>query len=107
MHCFIVCLLAVACRWCGVEAAAGFVLSVVVGDSVALLEVESRCEGLEAELGDVSEGIVWLCASTIAAGAMEIKAANKSVFRGLMQSLLRFNMPHLVALCVREPSATV
>jgi hypothetical protein len=30
----------------------------VVGDSVALLEVASRCEGLEAELGDVSVGIV-------------------------------------------------
>jgi hypothetical protein len=40
-----------------VDAAAGLVLS-VVGDSVALLEVESRCDGLEAELGDVSEGIV-------------------------------------------------
>jgi hypothetical protein len=41
-----------------VDAAEGLVLSVVVGDSVALLEVESRCDGLEAELGDVSEGIV-------------------------------------------------
>jgi hypothetical protein len=49
----------IACCWCGVEAAEGFVPS-VVGDSVALLEVASRCEGLEAELGDVSVGIVWL-----------------------------------------------
>ena len=79
-------LLAVACRCAGVEAAEGLVLSLVGGASVALLEVESRCEGLEAELGDVSEGIVWLCAITIAPGARVIKAANKSVFRGLMRS---------------------
>ena len=85
MQFFSDCLLAVACRCAGVEAAEGLVLS-LVGASVALLEVESRCEGLEAELGDVSEGIVWLCAITIAPGARVIKAANKSVFRGLMRS---------------------
>jgi hypothetical protein len=60
----------------------------VVGDSVALLEVESRCDGLEAELGDVSEGIVWLCAITSAVGAMDISAAKSSVLRGLMNPLL-------------------
>jgi hypothetical protein len=56
------CLLAVreplvACCWCGVEAAAGLVLS-FVGASVELLEVDSRWDGLEAELGDVSDGDV-------------------------------------------------
>jgi len=56
----------------------------VVGDSVAGLDVVSRCEGLDAELGDVSEGIVWLCAITSPTGAMEINAATKSVCRGVM-----------------------
>jgi hypothetical protein len=97
MQLFIDCLLAVACRWCGLEAAEGLVLS-LVGASVALLEVESRCEGLEAELGDVSDGIVWLCAITIAPGARVIKAANKSVLRGPMRPLLKLKVPHHGAL---------
>ena len=80
------CLLAVrvACCWCGVEAAEGLVLSVVVGVSAALLEVASRCDGLEAELGDVSCGIVCDWAITIPAGASEIRAANISVLRVVM-----------------------
>ena len=60
----------------------------VVGDSVALLDVELRCEGLEAELGEVSEGMVWLWAITNAVGAMEINAAKTSVLRGLIKPLL-------------------
>jgi hypothetical protein len=77
------CLLAiwVACCWWGEEAAEGLVLSLVVGDSVALLEVAARCDGLEAELGDVSWGIVCDWAITTPAGASEIRAANISVLR--------------------------
>jgi hypothetical protein len=91
MQSFMECLLAVrepltACCWCGVEAAAGLVLS-LVGASVELLDVESRCDGLEAELGDVSDGDV-VCAITIAVGAMEINAANMNVRRRLMKPLL-------------------
>lgn len=59
-------------------------LSLVLGDSVALLEVASRCDGLEAELGDVSCGIVCDWAITIPAGASEIRAANISVLRVVM-----------------------
>jgi hypothetical protein len=80
------CLLAIrvdSCWW-GVEAAEGLVLSLVLGDSVALLEVASRCDGLEAELGDVSCGIVCDWAITIPAGASEIRAANISVLRVVM-----------------------
>jgi hypothetical protein len=60
------------------------VLSVVVGASVALLEVASRCDGLDAELGDVSCGMVCDWAITIPAGASEIRAANISVLRVVM-----------------------
>jgi hypothetical protein len=99
MHSFIDCLLAtcvlpVASRWWGEEAADGLVPS-PVGASEALLEVDSRWCGLEAELGEVLEdelgevsgGGVVVCAMTRAVGAMEIKAANKSVRRGLMKPL--------------------
>lgn len=80
------CLLAIwvdVCWW-GEEAADGLVLSLVAGASVALLEVAARCEGLEAELGDVSCGIVCDWAITIPAGASEIRAANISVLRVVM-----------------------
>jgi hypothetical protein len=45
----------VACCWCGVDAADGFVLLVLSVDdaSGALVEVASRWCGLEAELGEV------------------------------------------------------
>ena len=80
------CLLAmrVDCCWCGVEAEDGLVLSLLVGASVALLEVAARCDGLDAELGDVSCGIVCDWAITIPAGASEIRAANISVLRVVM-----------------------
>jgi hypothetical protein len=86
-HSFIACLLAVrvACCWWGDEAAAGLVLGLSAGgDSVVGMDVASRCEGLDAALGDVSVGVVWLWAITNPAGAMEITAANKSVLRGVM-----------------------
>jgi len=80
------CLLAiwVASRWWGEEAAAGLELSLVAGASVVGLWVDSRCDGLEAELGDVSCGIVCDWAITIPAGASEIRAANISVLRVVM-----------------------
>jgi hypothetical protein len=86
-HSFIACLLAVrvACCWWGVDAAAGLVLSLLgVGDSVVGMDVASRCDGLDAALGDVSVGVVWDWAITSPAGTMEISAANKSVLRGVM-----------------------
>jgi hypothetical protein len=61
------------------------VLSLVAGASVVvLLGIDSRCDGLDAELGDVSCGIVCDWAITIPAGASEISAASISVLRVVM-----------------------
>ena len=77
----------------------------VGGASVAELDVASRWCGLEAALGEVSCGMVWLCAITSPAGAIEIRAANINVLRVVMYLSRSWNVWHREPRSVSEVSA--
>src|SRR5689334_8410767 len=97
MQAFIVCLAsflfvvllfpAVACCWCGDEAAAGFA-PLPAGASGVRLEVASRWCGLEAALGDVGseEGGVWPKANPmIAIEVTTEEIIRRHMFMGILQ----------------------